>query len=160
MSTYDCYLDASGCTVCPECPGVAAVPTQIITSANAGWNAGANSITALDGDVHMGDVLSAAPSDAYVGFKQTRDGQVAPYRLQYAFRFYALGNTPIMEVWEGSTRCTQPSVFPLGGSFEIRRVDGTVSYYVNGAPVYESAQPSFGALVVNACLYSAGDSLA
>lgn len=160
MSTYDCYVDASGCTVCPERPASPGTPSQMIVSANAGWNAGANSIIALDGDVHMGDTLTTVPSDAYVGFKQARDGQTAPFRLQYAFRFYGAGSNALVEIWEGQQQRTATASFPLGGAFEIRRVQGVVSYYINGVEVYQSAQPSVGPVLVNACLYTAGDELA
>lgn len=159
MSAYDCYVDSSGCTVCPERPASPGTPTQVITSAHVGWNAGANSITALDGDVHMGDTLDTVPSDAFVGLKQDRDNQTAPYRLEHAFRFYGFGNSALFEIWEGFVQCTSTASFPVGAAYEIRRVQGVVSYYINGVRVYESPRPSSGALIVNACLYTAGDSL-
>jgi hypothetical protein len=107
----------------------------------------------------MGDTLSTVPSDAYVGFKQIRGSQTAPYRLQYAFRFYGFGNSALAEVWEGMAQRTSTISVPVGAAYEIRRVRGVVSYYLNGAKVYESTRPSFGALIVNACLYTARDSL-
>lgn len=159
MSGTDCYLDRNGCVVCPQVAAAPAVPPRVTTSANFGWNAGANSVAVLDDDVHMVESFSAAPVDVFLGFKYTRDGQTAPYGLAYAFRLYALGVNCIFEIWEGPLQCVGPSPYTLGQPLEIIRLGGQVLYNVNGAQVYASSKRSSGPLLVNACLFSAGDTL-
>lgn len=159
MSGVDCYVDGSGCLVCPQLPGSPAVPPQAITSANLGWNSGANSIQQLDGDVHMVESFTAAPVDVYLGFKYMRANQTVPYGLAYAFRVYQMGMQCLIEIWEGSTQRVAAVPYVLGTALEIVRVRGQVTYYIAGQLVYTSTVPSIGMVLVNACLFSAGDTL-
>ena len=159
MSGSDCFIDASGCMVCPATDGAPATPTRVITSANLGWNAGANSILKLDGDVHMVEAITAVPVDTYLGFKYARANQTQPYRLAYAFRIYKLGTQASYELWEGTAQRVGANPYVLGTPLEIVRASGQVTYFVNGSLVYSSAVPSKGPLLVNACLFSAGDTL-
>lgn len=159
MSGVDCYVDSSGCLVCPQLDGSPAVPTRTVTSPNLGWNSGANSIQQLDGDVHMVESFSAAPVNVYLGLKYTRVNQTAPYALAYAFRIYQLGTQALYEIWEGSVQRLGAMSYVLGTPLEIVRANGQVTYYVNGLLVYTSGVPSTGPVLVNACLFSAGDTL-
>ncbi len=159
MSATDCYVDGYGCIVCPEVLASPGAPAKTVTSNNPGWNAGANSITVLDGDLHVVDALAAAPVDMYFGLKYSRAGVGAPFMLAYAFRIYSLAHTTVYEIWEGPQMRAAAASYTLGATLEIRRVGGIVSYWAAGAQVYQSAVPSSGPLLVSACLYSAGDSL-
>lgn len=138
---------------------VPAVPPEYAFNPHAGWNAGANSIRTLDGDVHVsfsldvaaGIVLGfctdrASPADfaaithGVVGDFSPEDGA---RRFQIMERGKLIGVSGSMS---GQTR------------FDIKRfAGGGVQYMVDDALVYTSTEPLFGPLFVASALYLAGD---
>lgn len=158
MST-DCYVDADGCVVCPALAGSPGRPASTITSPGYGWNAGANSVALLDGDVFVTDTLDAAPVDLFVGLKASRANVGAPATLAYGLRFFSLGGAVRVELWEAGRKVRDAVVFTLGNTWEIRRVNGVVTYYLAGSAVRESPTPSREPVLVSACLYAAGDAI-
>lgn len=111
----------------------------------------------LDSDIHMVFSVDTMPTGIAIGFKYARVFPIAPSRIDYGFRLYAVGVTTVIEVWEGVQKRMSASAYTLGTALEIRRVGGKVIYLVGGQVVYKSSLPSLGAMIVNACLYSAGD---
>lgn len=160
MDATDCYYDSDGCLVCPEVPASTGHATRVVTDANLGWNAGANSIAMLDGDVRMAIAPDAIPAGMFVGLKGSRVGPTAPELLTHAFYIYAaaLGKA-FVEVRERGVLVGVATAYTLGSLLEIRRDGGRVSYWIAGAKVRDSAVASRGPVLVNACLYSAGDTL-
>lgn len=158
MST-DCYVDAGGCIVCPQVIGSPGRPATTTSSPAYGWNAGANSQAVLDGDVSVTDTIDSAPVDLFVGLKASRKHVGAPATLTHALRFTSVGAGVVYEVWEQGRKMRAAATYTLGNTWEIRRVNGVVTTFVNGLAVYESASPSHGPVLVSACLYSAGDAI-
>lgn len=111
----------------------------------------------LDSDIHTVFSVDTIPTGIAIGFKYERLFQMAPSRIDYGFRLYAVGVTTVIEVWEGTQQRMSAAPYTLGTALEIRRVGGKVIYLVGNQVVYKSSLPSLGAMVVNACLYSAGD---
>jgi hypothetical protein len=136
----------------PASPPVFAAPASQ-------WNTGANSVAALDGDVSAVFEIDAVPAGIAIGLKGSRAFTSNPSAINYAARFYAVGTGTSMEIWEGAAQRMIARTYTLGTSVEIRRVASIVQILVGGALIYESKTPSFGALIVNACLYSAGDTV-
>lgn len=154
-----CTYDAAGCLVCPEIPAQPAQPAQVITDPLLGWNAGANSITVLDGDLRVADTLDALPTGIVIGLKASRAGPTAPELITHGLYLYAAAGKCFVEVRESGLRVGTPQALAIGDTFEIRREAGRVSYWLAGVHWMHSARRSTGPVLVNACLYSAGDSL-
>lgn len=152
------YKDADGCIVWPACPAVAYEPARIEQQAVLGWNAGANSITELAGDLHTVFTMPAV-AGLVIGLRSGRARQTTPDLIEHGLYFNALAGTHLVHVVERGLGATSSIVRALADTFEIRRVAGRVTYWRNGALLYASTAVSTGAKVVNACLYASGDSV-
>lgn len=158
MSLLDCVTDPiTGCVDCPALPAVTGAPARIDVTKLVGWNAGANSIDQIDGDLHAVFSFEKAPVGIAAGLKNSRTNQADPNAVQFGFYVYANGPTTLYKILERSATRYGPMPYTLGTDLEIRRVNGTVKYFVDGSLVYRSAALSSGPLVFNACLYATGD---
>lgn len=155
----NCYVDAQGCIVCPALPAEPGSPAKTTVSPHLGWNAGANSIATLDGDVTVKFDIEQAPVDTFVGYLYSRLQVGMPPALAYAFRIFSAGSSVYYQVFERGVAKTAAVLYALATPLEIRRVGGRVTYLVNNKPVLTSTTPSMGALVVSSCLFSAGDTI-
>ncbi|CAM5593312.1 hypothetical protein [Rhodanobacter lindaniclasticus] len=158
--SYACdpYRDANGCIVWPACPAVAYEPARIEQQAVLGWNAGANSITELGGDLHTVFTMPAV-SGVVIGLRSGRTRQTTPDLIEHGLYFNALGGMNLVHVVERGLGATSIVVRNPADTFEIRRVGGRVTYWRNGALLHASTARSTGAKVVNACLYASGDAV-
>lgn len=153
------------CMTCPEIEPVTAIPPKTITSPNVGWNAGANSVTTLDGDVHT--VMGAATGIAgsIVGFRTASDKRppVSPVFVTHGIYFFTLHtNTAVssaMPIESAQQISAQQLAYAAGDTFEIRRVNKRVVYLHNDEVWYESTTESHGLIRVMCCLYAAGDNV-
>lgn len=152
------YQDADGCTVWPECPAQAYVPGQIVEQAVLGWNAGANSITELDGNLHTVFTMPAV-AGIVIGLRSGRARQTMPELIEHGLYFNSAAGVHLVHVVERGLGATGTIARALDDEFEIRRVDGTVTYWRNGKLLYRSMVRSTGVKVVNACLYASGDTV-
>lgn len=150
----------SGCVTYPEIEAAPSRPPTRLETNNLGWNAGANSIQELDGNVRVafdiGHVVGVA-----LGFVGGR-GHVEDYkRLTHAFFFTQNDNgEAIYRVMElGVARTAAAAYVPNTTQFEIRRAQGAVSYWVDGTVVYRSRSASSGTILVGTSMYSTGDSV-
>lgn len=152
------YKDASGCTVWPACPPVAYVPARIEQQLVLGWNAGANSIDELDGDLHTVFMMPAV-AGVVIGLRSGRAKQTIPDLIEHGLYFATFAGVRMVHVVERGLGATSNLPCDESDTFEIRRVAGRVTYWRNGALLYASNARSTGAKVVNACLYASGDSV-
>lgn len=150
------YIDANGCIISPEVPAVAPVPAYVRTTPVLGWNAGANSIDQLDGDVFTKFTVPAGVTGLYMGLKGARAKPTLPSLITHAL-YFERGVQDQFRVVEGGVTKTALVARGADDWFEIRRVAGAVTYWRNRALVYTSATPSSGPVLVNACLYASGD---
>lgn len=159
--TFACppYLDDNGCTVWPYCPPVAHVPAYIESVPNNGWNAGANSIIELGGNFHTVFPMPAAEGGVIIGLRTGRPNPAMTARIEHGMFFQSAGVANLVQVIEGNVTKTEPVTYEPTDQFEIRRVGNRVTYWQGGVILYTSQTPSFGAKVVNACLYASGDNV-
>jgi hypothetical protein len=155
----DCYYDAQGCLICPEQDASPYVPAVIRQVPVLGWNAGANSITQLAGDLHCVFSMPLGTTAVVIGLKSTRQRQTLPDLIENGWYFQSLAGTDMAQVVERGQVKTALSERVLNDTFEIRRSGGNVSYLKNGNVVYRSAVPSDGTMVVNTCMYASGDAV-
>jgi hypothetical protein len=156
---YDRYYDAAGCLVTPERPGIDPVPAVTERRVVIGWNAGANSMTELDGDLHTVFTLPAGTAGVVLGLRSERQRQTVPELVEHGLYFQSAGINDMVQVIEQGVVKTDPVSRGLADTFEIRRVLGRVTYWQNDRLLHESSARSTGAKVVNACLYASGDSV-
>lgn len=144
------------CIDCPEVPYIAGTPTQVLTDNLYGWNSSAYSAQQLDGDLY---VQFNAPSclGLALGFASERKSD-NPRDLSHMFYINKSAGRETWVVAEGASTKTAPADRdPSTDTFRIERRNGVVRYLFNNRPVYVSAAPSYGPLVVVACMYAAGD---
>lgn len=157
--TTDPYYDASGCLVTPEVTAVAAVPARIETRPIIGWNAGANSKTELDGDMHTVFTMPAGGAGVVIGFRSGRARNTAPDLVEHGLYFQSVAGYDMVQVCELGVAKTLLVPRTASDTFEIRRVAGMVTYWINATLLYTSHRPSYGVKLVNACLYASGDAV-
>lgn len=159
MTSYDCYTDSSGCVVCPERPAQAYEPDRVEQRAVVGWNAGANSVDMLDGDIRVAFTMPDVTGVA-IGFKGSRQRQTSPGLIEHGL-YFSRGPSGALLAAVMERGVIMGGAFGRGidDMFEVRRVAGVVTYSRNGAVFYLSQARSMGLKVVNACLYSTGDAV-
>lgn len=148
------------CAYYPPKPAIPAVSSHYDPVGDRTWNAGANSVDELSGDVEvrldMPKVLGVC-----VGFVATRATPADPNRMLYGLRF-GLSNTgaAVMHVSEHGQRRTSDVEYEPTDDFRIRRVGQVVSYLRNGEIIYASNRPSTEpVLMVGAALFGFGDAI-
>lgn len=155
----DCYYDDAGCLVCPEQAAQTYVPAHVERRAVLGWNAGANSIDVVDGDLHVTTDMPLGLIGTIIGLKGERAKQTIPSLIEHGWYFQKVGSADLVQPIERgvpvSSLITGRTATTL---FEIRRVNGRITYWKDGAQVYASTRPSSGPKLVNCCLYASGDS--
>lgn len=157
-SADDCYYDVDNCLVCPEVDAQTGRPAYYSYQPVVGWNAGANSITELDGDLHTVFDMPLGDTGVVLGLRGGRNRNTVPGLIEHGFYFQSVGGFNAYQVTEAGIVRMDLQPRSVDDQFEIRRVGGRVSYLVNGVVVYTSTIPSYGPKVVNSCLYTSGDS--
>lgn len=154
----DCYYDDAGCLVCPEQAAQPFVPSRIERRAVLGWNAGANSIDVVDGDLHVVTDMPLGVVGTIIGLKDGRAKPTIPLLIEHGWYFQAAGGADLAQPIE---RGVPVGILLTGRTaetlFEVRRVGDKITYWRDGALVYTSERPSAGVKLVNCCLYASGD---
>lgn len=156
----NCVIDVHGCEACPQIPFQAGKPGGTVVSPVIGWNGGANSIDQLDGNVFTEFTMALGTSAAVIGFKETREAQDNPSLIEYGFYFSHLGGADSVQPMERGALKGTARARAADDTFRIARSGSVIVYLINGKPIYFSTVASHGALIVNACLYSSGDTVA
>lgn len=133
-------------------------PAQYHLDGNPGWNAGATSIDAFDGDcrVSFTPVVTAALAVGLTPAPRPSVMDVAG--IEFAFRFdQPAGGGFRYFVAENGQRMTPFAQAAADAVFVIDRVDGAVIFKVGDVVVYESQRLSAGPLCVGSALYHGGD---
>ena len=140
-------------------PGVPTIPGYTVYDQVRAWDAGANSIASVDGDLHVTfNVLTVM--GAKVGFfpegpRPSADASL----LVNAFYVYSTADRQRWVIIDNG-RTVQPvqnNIATDSTEYEIRRVAGIVSYYVDGELMFTSKTTSDGPLRVGSALYKTGD---
>lgn len=148
---------AGTCTTYPAVAGVPGVPAKVTPLPGNNWDAGANSVTELDGDVRLAFVQPHAVG-AVVGLTNTRDAVGSYTRMSHAFYFhYTLGGRAVYQAMEHGEAVTHEAPHDAASEFAIERANNAVSYYVDGQLLHRSTLPSEGTVLAGCALYSSGD---
>ena len=154
----NCYYDSEGCLVCPEQQGSPYVPARIEHQVVFGWNAGANSITMLDGDMRAVLDMPLGVLGVIIGLKGGRKQQTVPALVEHGWYFQRKGGLDLVQPIERGVVIGAPITGRSAvTTFEIRRAGEKVTYHMGGALMHTSETASVGTKVVNACLYASGD---
>lgn len=144
-------------------PGVAGIPATaavVTTDYNTGWNAGADSIDSLDGDVRTVFTMDIRSAGA-VGFCAAGTYVAGNFRLlSHCFMVYRNETENLLVAPMERGRFVGASV-PYSAEIELKieREDGVVSYFIDGDLVHISSQPSGGPLEVCSALHRGGDTV-
>lgn len=155
----DCYYDSAGCLICPEQMAVAGIPARVERQAIAGWNAGANSIMTLDNDLHTVFPMPVGLGGVIMGLKGERSRQTTPTLIEHGMYFLSSAAVNFVQAIESGVVRGARVQRLSSDTFEIRRINGVVTYWKSGVLLYTSTVPSSGAKVVNACLYVSADAV-
>ncbi|MGD9643801.1 MAG: hypothetical protein AB7V08_13810 [Elusimicrobiales bacterium] len=144
-------------------PGRAEVPARPAVYARdlrIGWDSGANSIDAFDGDCRtvFGVKQVAAIACGFAPESRANDGDWRT--LTHAFYFDRDGSGFAQwRVVESGKGITPPRPANSEDQFTIERIEGQVYYYVNDVLMHVSAEFSAGRIVVGSALYQGGDGI-
>lgn len=134
----------------PGVPGIPATPAQWLTNHKLGWNAGAHSVTRHPADCYVSFKVPAS-SAVIIGFNHLSGGVNFN---EIAHGFYC---GTFARVYESGAAKGEVFSFARTDTFIIERVNGVVTYYKNGARLYQSLVPSVGSAIVDASMYAGGD---
>lgn len=150
----------TGCIVYPVQPYVPAVPARFDVTTSMDWDAGANSVDELDGDVRL--VFDCKKVVGVVIGLVAERGDVTDYaRMSHAFHFYQTpGGQPQVVVMEFGRAIGTPTPYaPDVTTFEILRVGGAVSYRIDGEVTQQSRVPSAGVVMAGCSVYATDDTV-
>ena len=148
-----------GCIIYGAVEGQDYEPAKVENEPRLGWNSGARSIVTRYGNCYVefdmpavtGVVCGLAnaftstdPSNVAAGFFIESAGGVSRYTaVEYGVPIPGVG----------------PSVHSPTALFRIERVNGTVTYIVDGTPVHVSLTKLYGPLIVVGLMYAAPDGI-
>jgi hypothetical protein len=160
----DCTQDSAGCITCPYIPPTAPIPGHLDISANASWNAGADSVLAIDGDLHLICAPPLGVAAEFCGFRSDRTTNFIPELIDYGFAFQNALGLDVVSMVERGIPVAGPITRHASWTFEIIRTGRFVRYNVfdntsTRVATYLSLRPSFGPVLVNGCIYLSGDEL-
>lgn len=156
----------TGCITCPQIPVELGRPGGLVVTPDFGWNAGANSVATLDGDIRLRFTVAQA-SALVVGLRREidgRDGQHQPGRIRRGWRVRTIAGVVVADVLEVGISRTMPAPLAPCDVLEIQRVGNACHYLINGVPKLRTlntynigGNPLNGPVFVTACLYASSD---
>lgn len=141
----------------PAMPATAGKPGTLATlqtDFNLGWNAGAVSIEALQGDGHF--QFSVKPSSVGVIAGLTNDDPDGGYANISHGVYCSQG---LFQIIENGVQISGPRVYDGATEFRIMRVGSRVAYLIDGTAIALSQNSAPGAVNLDVSLYSADDSV-
>lgn len=147
------------CIDCPDIAAVPGVPEHIERSPVAAWDAGANSIDVLDGDVRVVFDTGAQTGGIVLGLKASRERPWAPELIEHGLFLRSQAGHAFVSVVELGVQKGSTVPREADDEFEIRRIAGRVTYLRNGSVLYRSDTPSNGPVMVTTAAYLSGDTV-
>jgi len=142
----------------PGAPAIPAKPAVRVTDFNVGWNSGANSVQALDGDVFVRFFVDLRGAAAVGFFRGQRDP--VDYRaLNHAFYFDTDPSTgaPAVAPMERGRLVGPRRPYTAATAFELRRQAGVVRFLIDDGLIHTSNTLSGGPVRVGSALYHGDD---
>lgn len=135
-----------------------AVPAVMAPDYNDGWNAGADSIASISGNLRVLFSVDMSGGGA-VGLMRGRDFVFDFTAIANAFYFANTGSGLRVFVMERGVVRTEGRPASANNEFEIRRERGVVTYSIDGQVVYTSPELSYGELRVGTSIFHGGDGI-
>lgn len=136
----------------PGVIGKPAIEARMDQLDHVGWTAGGRSVSQVPNDGYFQCSLPGSPVGVQVG--------LCGRQLQHNYadmKHSLVARRETFSIVESGFTVFGPGVLPAGAQVEIRRGRGVVTYWVNGAQVYESGVSSAGEAYAGVVLYSVGD---
>lgn len=152
-------------TRCVECPAIAPRDPSVEEHPLLGWNAGADSINVLDGNVHTQFDIPVHAMGVVVGFKRDHRGVHRPELIDHALWFTSVAGSSIVYVAERGVRVSAPRSYGVDHRFAIERRGGVVRYLAlaPGAASWQLLHATESAITgpigVSMCAYATGDAI-
>lgn len=148
------------CVTYPAVTGIPRTPPSVEFRPVLAWDAGANSIQELDGDVRTVFSLEQPCVGIAVGFVTHRDYVEDYSRIVVGVLFTQTGaGAPMMQVIEYGVSRTDAMPYPLGTPLELRRAQGVISLWSEDVRLYESPELVDGPLIVGCSMFATGDQI-
>lgn len=158
----NCTQTPDGCIDCPYIPPTPPTPGHLDISGIAAWNAGADSVLTLDGDLHVVCSPPLGVVAEFCGFRSSRDNNFVPQLIDYGFCFQNTGGVDLVSMVERGSVVHGGVARADSWHFEIIRIERYVRYNIFDdtdalVVTYLSARPSFGPVLLNGCIFLSGD---
>lgn len=138
----------------PPTPAIPPTPSQAIVEYNLGWNSGARSILSADHGGRFDFSVSPSVVGAVVGLNGS--DQNGGY-VEIKHGFYCA--TGIARIIESGVEIGPSFTYVESDVFSVQRVEGEVTYLLNGDLLYTSLVPSTGEMFLDTSMYSGGDEI-
>lgn len=145
---------AGFCVTVPGRSGQPYIPPHYVPAQDVGWNAGATSEKELDDNVQLRFLMPMVVG-VVCGFTRNRADAVSRSRITHGFYFSSAGFYTVVE--QGDELMRRAAYIPMQTEFKITRVNGIVTYYIDGKRLLVSRARSTGPLSVGAALFLTGD---
>lgn len=140
----------------PAVPGIPGQPRRTVNLDTKGWDAGANSIAELDGDVYVKFEVPVALG-VRVGFFSGVRNPANVDALLHSFYVYTDAAGKHWSIVDHGRQIQLNGQAAADTVYEIRRYAGQISYLVNNVLVWRSPNLSQGPLSVGTTMYAPGD---
>lgn len=144
----------------PGRPAVPAKPAVYGRDLRIGWDAGANSVDAFDGDCRTVFAVQqqSAIACGLAPASRLNNGDWTTIAHGFYFDRSSSGQAQWRIVESGASK-TPPRPAAISDQFKIERINGQVSYYVNDILMQTSNNFSTGTVIVASALYQGGDGI-
>ncbi|HGM6931341.1 TPA: hypothetical protein ACKQDF_000806 [Stenotrophomonas maltophilia] len=139
-------------------PAVPSTPPRMEYLSGFDWDAGANSMVDLDGDVAMSLTMGRAVGVVVGLCPLGSPGLIDPARVQHGLYFHQSAGGRLQAcVIEAGRRVSPIRFYGPADVWSLRRIGGTVSYVHDGDHFYTSMRSSSGQVMVGCAMYATGD---
>jgi hypothetical protein len=168
MDTNICHTSTvldphAGLIICTDCSGQHAVPhipAHVDRGPDIGWDAGANSVLQLDGNVRATwSVLETTVGIACGLAAVPRPHVDDPTSIQFGWYTFALNGALLAQPIERGVLQSTPQPITDTSALKIERAWGVVSYLIGSTTEYTSARFGDGLALLGCSLYSSGDQI-
>lgn len=157
------YPDPPGpgqCVTVPAIPAVPGIPSRVQVSDDFGWNAGAHSLTEMEGDFELVfDEMGKGAVGAVIGvMPAVRENQGDYTRVTHGFYFTkTAGGTSQVSIIESGRVVFGPITYPGNATFAVQRLGTVVLYLMDDRPQHTSTRPLVGTAMAGTSLYATSD---
>lgn len=149
----------AGCYSFPQQAGTAPIPARYDETTADAWDAGAHSVTQLDGDVRLAFSVNESWGVACGLTPASTAPSIDVARITHGFLVARSSGRLAVRVIESGAVVAGPFLLAFDDTLEVLRQAGAVIYRHAGATLYRSTMLSSGPVKVAASLYGKEDSI-